>query len=214
MALPALTLIAGGNLNVTAGGSITETGAITVPGTTTLATTVAGADILLHTQANNFGGPVSFGGTQSNIRDVGLRNLNAGAIVPALAGLTNLRNLTLQFDNAPVTLPTLTLTAGGSLNVTAGGAITDSGNLIVTGTTTLAAGVNDIGLNNANDFIGAVSIVNGNNVTLNDINALVLGASTVSGALNVTTGGALTQSGAVTVTGTTTLAAGRRTTSP
>ena len=208
MALPALALTAGGNLNVTAGGSITETGAITVPGTTTLATTVAGSDILLHTQANDFGGAVSFGGTQSNIRDVGLRNINAGAIVPALAGLTSLRNLTLTFNTAPVTLPTLTLTAGGSLNVTAGGDITDSGNLIVTGTTTLAAGVNDIVLNNANDFIGAVSIANGNNVSLNDINVLDLGASTVGGNLNVTTGGALTQSGAVTVAATTTLAAG------
>ncbi len=208
IALPALTLTAGGNLNVTAGGSITETGAITVPGTTTLATTIAGSDILLHTQANNFGGAVSFGGTQSNIRDVGLRNINAGAIVPALAGLTSLRNLTLTFDTAPVTLPTLTLTAGGSLNVTAGGAITDSGNLIVTGTTTLAAGANDIALDNANDFIGAVSIANGSNVTLNDINALDLGTSTVGGNLNVTTGGALTQSGAVTVAATTTLAAG------
>ena len=70
IALPTLTLTAGGNLNVTAGGSITETGAITVPGMTTLATTIAGSDILLHTQANNFGGAVSFGGTQSNIRDV------------------------------------------------------------------------------------------------------------------------------------------------
>ena len=70
------------------------------------------------------------------------------------------------------------------------GAITDSGNLIVTGTTTLAAGANDIVLDNANDFIGAVSIANGNNVTLNDINALGLGASTVGGNLNVTTGGA------------------------
>jgi len=208
MALPALALTAGGNLNVTAGGSITETGAITVPGTTTLATTVAGSDILLHTQANDFGGAVSFGGTQSNIRDVGLRNINAGASVPALAGLTSLRNLTLTFNTAPVTLPTLTLTAGGSLNVTAGGDITDSGNLIVTGTTTLAAGVNDIVLNNANDFIGAVSIANGTNVSLNDINALDLGASTVGGNLNVTTGGALTQSGAVTVAATTTLAAG------
>ena len=44
---------------------------------------------------------------------------------------------------------------------------------------------------------------------INDINVLVLGASTVSGALNVTTtGGAITQSGPLTVAGVTTLAAG------
>src|SRR5256885_6806581 len=38
--------------------------------------------------------------------------------------------------------------------------------------------------------------------------ALILGASTVSGTLGVTTAGALTQSGALAVTGLTTLAAG------
>ncbi|MBA5867991.1 MAG: filamentous hemagglutinin N-terminal domain-containing protein [Nitrospira sp. CR1.3] len=208
IALPALTLTAGGNLDVTAGGMISQSGALTVPGTTTLATTVAGSDILLDGQANNFGGAVSFGGTLGNIRDVGLRNVNAAAAVPALAGLTNLRNLTLTFDNAPVVLPTLTLTAGGNLNVTAGGAITDTGNLIVPGTTTLIAGANNITLDNANNFTGAVAVVSGNNVTLNDINALDLAASTVSGTLGVTTNGPLTQSGPLAVTGTTTLAAG------
>ena len=135
--------------------------------------------------------------------------MNAGATVPALASLTNLRNLTLTYDNAAVTLPVFTLTAGGNLSVTAGGAITDSGNLVVPGTTTLAAGAaNNITLDNANDFTGAVSITSGNNVTITDINALVLGASTVSGTLNVTTNGAMSQSGALNVAGTTTLNAG------
>ena len=86
IALPTLTLTAGGNLSVTAGGSITETGAVTVPGTTTLATTVAGSDILLHTQANDFTGALTFGGTQSNIRDVGLRNVNARGDGAGLGG--------------------------------------------------------------------------------------------------------------------------------
>ena len=58
-----------------------------------------------------------------------------------------------------------------------------------------------------NDF-STVGITSGNNVVLNDINALDLGASTVSGTLNVTTNGALTDSGALVVAGTTTLAAG------
>ena len=78
------------------------TGVITAAGgTTTLAVTAAGSDILLGTQANNFGAsaPV-FGGTVSNIRDVSLRNTNAGATLPSFAGLTGLRNLTVAFDNA------------------------------------------------------------------------------------------------------------------
>ncbi len=61
--------------------------------------------------------------------------------------------------------------------------------------------------NAANDF-STVGITSGNNVALADANALDLGASTVSGTLDVTTNGALTQSGALAVAGTTTLAAG------
>jgi trimeric autotransporter adhesin len=149
---------------------------------------------------------VTFGGTQTNIRDIGLRNLNSGAAIPALAGVTNLRNLTLTFDNAPIALPSLT--ANGNLTATAGGTITQTGALTIGGITTLAAGINDITLTNGGNNLSTVSIISGNNVALTDANSLVFGASTVSGALNVTTNGALTQSGALNVAGTTTLAAG------
>ncbi len=197
-----------GTLALTTGGALSQSGALNVTGATSFTATAANTDILLGTQANNFGGALSFAGTLGNFRDVSLRNVNAGATVPALAGLTALRNVTLTYNNAPVALPAFTLTAGGSLNVTAGGVITDSGILIVPGTTTLAAGANNITLDNANNFTGAVSVTSGNNVTLNDINALILGASTISGTLGVTTNGALTQSGALAVTGATTVAAG------
>src|SRR5207344_2994320 len=119
--------------------------------------------------------------------------------------ITSGRNVTLVDSNA---LDLGASTISGTLNVTAAGAITDSGNMVVTGTTTLAAGAgNDITLNNANNF-STVSISSGRNVTLNDTNPLDLGASTISGTLNVTTAGAITDSGNLTVTGTTTLAAG------
>ena len=73
----------------------------------------------------------------------------------------------------------------------------------------LAAGAgNDITLDSASNNFSTVSITSGRNVTLNDTNALVLGASTISGTLGVTTAGAITQSGALNVTGTTTLSAG------
>ena len=45
-------------------------------------------------------------------------------------------------------------------------------------------------------------MMSGNNVVLNDVNALDLGASTISGGLTVTTNGALTDSGPLTVAGT------------
>ena len=99
-------------------------------------------------------------------------------------------------------------TISGGLTVTTNGAITDSGPLSVAGPTTLTAGAaNNITLDNANDF-STVSVVSGNNVVLNDVNALDLGASTISGGLTVTTNGALTDSGPLTVAGPTTLAAG------
>ena len=100
-------------------------------------------------------------------------------------------------------------TVSGALNVTTTGAITDSGNVVVTGTTTVAAGTgNDITLDSAGNNFSTLVVNSANNVTLRDTNALVLGASTISGTLNVTTNGALTQSGALSVTGATTLAAG------
>jgi len=111
------------------------------------------------------------------------------------------------FDTNAIDLGASTIS--GTLNVTAAGAITDSGAIKVTGTTTLAAGAaNDITLDNLDDFTGAVSITSAKDVTLNGINAIDLGASIISGTLNVTAAGAITDSGALTVTGTTTLAAG------
>ena len=100
-------------------------------------------------------------------------------------------------------------TVSGTLEVTTNGAITDSGNVAVTGTTTLAAGAgNDITLDSAGNNFSTVAITSGRNVTLVDSNALNLGASTIAGTLNVTTAGAITDSGNMVVTGTTTLAAG------
>jgi hypothetical protein len=172
-----------------------------VTGTTSFTATAANTDILLAGQANNLTGAVSFGGTLTNFRDLALRNVNAGATVPSFAGLTNLRNLTLTYNNAPVALPVLTLTAGGNLSATAGGAITQSGAVVVPGTTTLAAGTaNDITLTNASNDFSTVGITSGNNVTLTDANALTINTSTVSGNFSANASG-LTVGGAVASTG-------------
>ena len=96
----------------------------------------------------------------------------------------------------------------GNFDLTTSGAITQSGALTVTGRTTLAAGASDITLTQAGNNFSRVDITSANHVALTDSDALVLGASTVSGALDITTNGALTQSGALTVGGATTLASG------
>src|SRR5260370_41352453 len=116
--------IISGMLTVTAGGSITETGALMVTGTSTFTVTAAMSDIVLDTQANDFIGAVTIT-NNGNVRDLGLRNANAMAMVPALP--TGLRNLTLIFNNAPIKLPGVTLT--GNLVVSAGGTISESGAL-------------------------------------------------------------------------------------
>ena len=166
-----------GTLNVTAAGAITDSGNLTVTGTTTLAAG-AGNDITLDSAGNNFSTVAITSGRNVTLIDADALNLGAS-------------------------------TVSGTLNVTAGGAITDSGNVVVTGTTTLAAGAgNDITLDSVGNNFSTVTITSGNNVTLRDSNALDLGASTISGNLNVTAAGAITDSGNLNVTGTTTLAAG------
>ncbi|HSW93044.1 MAG TPA: filamentous hemagglutinin N-terminal domain-containing protein [Gammaproteobacteria bacterium] len=195
-----------GTLNISAGGTVSQSAALTVSGTPTFTVTTPLSDILLSTQANAFSTTPVFT-NNGNIRDLGLRNTLASAAVPVIP--TGMRNLTLTFDNAGMTLPAMTLT--GTLTATANGVIAQSGAENITGVTTLSAGSgNDITLNNAGNNFSTATITSGNNVLLRDLNALILGASTISGTLGVTTNGAITQSGAggLSVTGATTLDAG------
>ena len=150
-------------------------------------------------------GPLVVGGTTTlaagAANNITLNTANDFNTVSVVSGNTVVLNDVNALDLGASTI-------SGGLTVTTNGAITDSGALTVAGTTTLAAGAaNNITLDNANDF-STVSIVSGNTVVLNDVNALDLGASTISGGLTVTTNGALTDSGPLTVAGTTTLAAG------
>ena len=101
-----------------------------------------------------------FGGTQANIRDVSLRNVNSWCSITKLSGLTNLRNLTIQFDNAAIAFPAITLTNSGNLSAIAGGAITQTGVLTVPGTSSFSSGANAITLNSANVFTGAITLSN------------------------------------------------------
>ena len=93
----------------------------------------------------------------------------------------------------------------GTLSVTAGAAITQTGVLTVTGAATFATNANaDVTLTEDNLF-SEVTVTSGKNVSIIDANALELGESTISGALTVATSGNLTQSGKIVVSGLTTL---------
>jgi len=188
-----------GVTDVTAGGTISQNGAITaINGNSTYEVTAG--SILLGTQANNFANQVV---TLTAVAgsDVSFRNIADNAVYPTI-GPADLDDLTIVFNNAPVALPTRTLT--GSLSITAGGAITQTGVLVVGSSTILEAGSgNNITLQLANNFQGPLSVVSGNTVTLdNNNNALILGASIVSGNLVVENAGAVTDSGVITVAGT------------
>ena len=188
------------NLTLIAGGNISQIGAISAnSGTTTLSLTAASKDILLDTQANDFGtSAIVFSGTQSNIRDVGIQNNDSGAVSPDFSGLTNLRNLTLIFTGNSIVLPALTLHNGGNLSVTAkgvsGGAITQSGSLIVPGTssfttTTGTSAQRSITLTDSgNQLTGAVALTTngtGNVNLFNSIALLMTNSSLGSGTLTL-----------------------------
>jgi len=117
----------------------------------------------------------------------------------ATVSLTSAANVALRDANA-IDLGASTI--GANLAVTAGGAVTDSGNLSVAGAAAINAGAsNDVTLDNANDFVGNVAVQSGRNVRLNDINNLTLDSSSF-GTLTATAGGTLTLVAALTASGT------------
>ena len=170
-------------VTATSGGGITDSGVLAITGASTL--TVAGGQNITLDQSSTFTGAVTFAASSGTLAAVTINDSTA-------------------FD-----LKAMTLT--GNLSVTAGGVVTDSGALVIPGTTTIAAGSgNNITLDGtSNNFTGAVIITSGNNVTLVDAGALVLGASTVSGtfAATATASGDITNTGALAITGAATFTA-------
>ncbi len=203
-----------GTLTLTAGSHITQSGVLNVTGLTTVAVTTPSSDILLGTQANDLGtSATAFGGTTADVRDVSLRSTNAGATVSTFTALTNLRNLTLIYDNIPVVVPNVT--ASGNLSVTAGGAITDAPGttLAIGGQATFNAGTNDITLGDSpadNTNFGSLSFTGGAVTITEDSATVFTGTNTATGAFTLTSAGSITNNPGTTlnVTGKATLNAG------
>ncbi|HEQ72407.1 MAG TPA: hypothetical protein ENN69_07950 [Spirochaetia bacterium] len=167
-----------GTYSVTAGGNITDAGALLIAGAATLSST---ASITLDA-AHNFDS-----------------DGNGDAV-----SVTTAVNVVLNDINAVVLGAS---TVSGTYSVTAGGNITDAGALLIAGAATFNAGAaNNIILDAAHNFDSdgngdSVVITAGNDVTVNDVSAIVLGNAVVSGDLSVTAGGAITDSGTLSVTG-------------
>jgi len=186
-----------GNLIKNGAGSMTLSGNSTYAGLTTVN---AGT---LAVTANNALGSNAAGTTVNAGATLDLQN-----VAYSTAELVTLNGGTLAVSTGNSSLAgPVNLTAASFVNVgspsqlTLSGAVTAPVNLDVNGGGSLTA------VNAANNF-STVSITSGNNISLRDANAINLGASTVSGALTVTSIGNISQSGSLNVAGLTTLAAG------
>jgi trimeric autotransporter adhesin len=131
---------------------------------------LAGVNITLNNASNDFIGTVSA----------------SGSLLGGNVSLTDINAINLGTSNT-----------NGDYMITAGGAVTQSGALSVTGMTMISAIGNDVTLNNAsNDFVGEVGI-DANNVSITDINSITFKASTLSGGLTVNANDGVTINGAV-----------------
>ena len=123
--------------------------------------------------------------------------------------VTQAKDVTLNDTNAIVLGKS---SIGNDLTVTASGNVTQSGVLTVGNTATFAtAKTKKVELTNAGNDFTTVMVTKAQDVSLTDKSAIVLGASTITGTLNVTAGGNITSSGALDVTGDATFTAGSAT---
>jgi uncharacterized protein DUF5649 len=151
------------SLTLQTDGTITQTGVVTAPTLTLTASTAGNGTFNLGTQ-NNLIGNAS---TSNQVNSVALRD-DAGLNV---AGINAAGNVTLT---------------------TNGGAVTQSGNMTVGGTTTVTAGAAPITLTMAgNDFQSAVTLSNSgaNAVQIVDMNNISIASSTMGGDFTVTANG-------------------------
>ncbi|HTL91414.1 MAG TPA: hypothetical protein VL176_03645, partial [Steroidobacteraceae bacterium] len=171
--------IAGGDIAITAGGTLALNS--TGPGLGTAIRTLGNLTITAASMTEGPDSVIIAGGTTSI--SGGTVSLPSATNQFGTVLLNTTGNVTIT-DVDAINLGTST-TGSGGLAVTAPGGITQSGPLTVAGASTLNAGANAITLTNvANDFGGAVNFT-GSNVSITDANAIAIGNSNASGALNI-----------------------------
>lgn len=149
--------VARGDLNLTSGGTVDQSGAITVSGLAKI-TATTNIDFLTNGTGNKFGS-FSADGVDVSVKEFDATNLS-------------------------------TSTVTGNLVVTTGGAVTDSGILLVTGTTVITATGKTITLDDPASTFGTTVSTFGSNVAFTDSDgATSLAANTATGSLTVTTTG-------------------------
>ena len=125
--------------------------------------------------------------------DIILNNINNDFSTVILTG----NNATITDTNA---LNFGTTTIANDLTANASGNITQSNALSITGLASFNAGSGDVILNNTNNDFSAIALT-GNNATITDKNALVLGATTITNNLSLFADGAVTQTNPIIANG-------------
>ena len=190
------SLATAGNFTIVATGPTTSVNLATDSFGTSLANNIASGNVVMT------------GG--SNFQDFALRNIAATADTPSATTALTLRNLTLIYNNNLIRLPASNFNnLTGNLVLTAGGNISQLGDLTVGGSSTITATAGGITLfQSANDFQGAVTLTAKGNgsIFIQNANALNIGGISTEGATlgSISTGSltirvatALTQSGAI-----------------
>jgi filamentous hemagglutinin family protein len=125
------TTTVGSTLAVDGTTGITQTGVITAAGLATFDVTSYGS-VTLNTSANKFNGGVAVTGSLQNIA---LENATTTANTPLTLPTTSLDNVTLTYTSEGIVLPALNMY--GTLTVSAGGNISQSGVVSTSGSTSL-----------------------------------------------------------------------------
>lgn len=224
-------VLIGGNFTLNSAGEVTQTltGKVQVAGETIINPSLdnlTNADNIINSQAGNI---IDIDG-EGNIfiRQLGIVNvsellLNAEISTDITGNLTVISEFptgNLAFNDSPITggqVINLAGNFGNNLSITTTApevvpvtatlpGIIQTDAINVAGNTLLnATSQGDITLNQNNNFVGALSIEQGNNVSIRDVNTLNVGNSLVSGNLTLNTNGNLSDSGAINVSGLTTL---------
>ena len=194
-ALEIASLSSGGAVSLTTSGAITQTGAISNNGQTITLAAGLSNDIILSNSANDFGTITITTANNVSLRDLSSFTLNS-ITDSQVAG-----NLTLQSaGGVALALPAISLGSGDNLAVTSTGTVTDSGSLIVPGTTSIMASGQDVTFDDSSNNFGTIGVT-GANVSIQDTDAIDLAASTASGTFDITSGGVISNSGALIITG-------------
>ncbi len=133
-------------------------------------------------------GNITIGSSASNS---GALNINSAGNIVINGVITATANSTWAAGGSITGSGNVTYSGTSTLGVTStSGGVNLTGVVTVAGATTIAAGAaNDITLSNASNDFASIGITVGRNVSLADVNALTLNASTISGTLGVTAAG-------------------------